>query len=44
MKKDFIEVTPDQGNLDSELIVAVDGNVSFQAKNTSFSVSGGGYN
>ncbi|WP_443901225.1 hypothetical protein [Odoribacter laneus] len=42
MKKDFIEVTPDQGNLDSELNVAVDGNVSFQAKNTSFSVSGGG--
>lgn len=41
MKKDFIEVTPDQGSLNSELVVTADTNLSFSAKNTSVNVSGG---
>ena len=44
MKKDFIEVTPDQGSFDSELTVIADMNLNANAQSTTlnFSAQGGG--
>ena len=43
MKKDFIEVTPDQGSFDSELTVIADMNLNANARSTTlnFSAQGG---
>lgn len=43
MKKDFIEVTPDQGSFDSELTVISDMNLNANARSTTlnFSAQGG---